>query len=657
MALSLEKTDKAYKILKEYNGENSYIISLKNDVFAFNSLTLNDFHIEYILKNHNFKPKFFNKIIKISDWYGEKKKEDWGLEFIPEKLLVGYYLGQTSNFYHFYVKYRKSQDKYVSCFIPKKAVLTDIFSEDFHNKEIDFNYFNEKSNRTLTPIQEESVKFLTTRKKCILSLGMGMGKTTAAIVASLADEYKHILVICPASVKTNWRNELNLFVDDDDITIVEGSKWKDAKYTIINFDILDNFYEVPTEIVKKKEATVNEDGVIKYVYKEKEVVSKKKDIIEKAMENSQLYQSKFDLIIIDEAHNLSNTTSGRYKIVSDLIKRSNPIGIYELSGTPVTNRPMNLYNLLKLIGAEITKDWIDFVTRYCDAKSFFKKDQRNAFTSNFLKQKHKSSWYDLTYEEKQELNHYLERYCKKIWVTNGASNLDELQERIKHIYLRRDKDELGMKASKIINLLEYDLSTDEISEYDRLWDDYKSKVGSESEKEIEKYKQITEGILLRQWLALRMIPRTVKLANKLIKEGQKLVIFSAFEEEINTLKKEFGDIAVIHNGKLTIKQKDKSIDAYLNDDNVKIILGNLQSTSEGINLVCENYKQSVIFNSLSWLPGLMKQAEDRVYRLTTKHDVSIYYQIFNDTYMKKMLDTITEKENVINTIIIKENDK
>src|SRR5690606_42042407 len=70
-----------------------------------------------------------------------------------------------------------------------------------------------------------------------------------------------------------------------------------------------NFYEVPTEIVKKREIEVDENGKGHYVYKDKEVVSRKKDVIAKAMENSQLFQSKFDLIIIDEAHRLDRKST------------------------------------------------------------------------------------------------------------------------------------------------------------------------------------------------------------------------------------------------------------------------------------------------------------------------------------------------------------
>lgn len=157
------------------------------------------------------------------------------------------------------------------------------------------------------------------------------GKTITSIVAALEDNFDKILVISPASVKSIWEKEIKRFLNENELTIVNGSTWKEARFTIINYDILDNFYEIPMETVKRKVRNIDDNGKITYKTVEKEVVSKKDVIIKEAMANSQLFQSKFDLIIIDEAHKLSNATSGRYKIISDLIKRSNPNGIYLLT--------------------------------------------------------------------------------------------------------------------------------------------------------------------------------------------------------------------------------------------------------------------------------------------------------------------------------------
>ena len=541
-------------------------------------------------------------------------------------------------------------------FIPKKALLNPLFLEDFEQMDVDFDKYNKMANIVLKPHQEKGIKFLLTRKKCILAAIMGAGKSITSIVAALEGNFNKILVICPASVKENWKREIERFIPSDEITIVEGSKWKENKFTIINYDILDNFYEIPTEIVKRKKKNIDDNGKITYTYVEKEVVSKKSSIIDEAMANSQLFQSNFDLIIIDEAHKLSNANSGRYKIISDLIKRSNPNSIYLLTGTMITNNPMNLYNILKIIDADITKDWQAYVKRYCDGKQIYVKGERDKYTKVFLNKVKKHSWYDLTYEEKDELNQYLDKNCKKIWLTNGSSNLDELKEKIKHLYLRDLNEEIYNNFSKETIIKEYEFTPSEKEEYNRIWDDYVSKQ-QEKDNDINKLldnKKLIESSVLRQATSQMMIPRTIELAESIIKNNEKVIIFCAFDNEIYSLQEYFGDKCTIHNGKLTLKEKEKSLKKFNEDDDCKILLGNLTSTSVGLNLIVAN---NIIFNSISWLPAENEQAEYRILRIGQNKDCHIYYQVFLNSYLTHMLNALNIKNEIINTVIVDEKNK
>lgn len=650
---SLAKIEQAHKILSEYKGSNPFIIKVKNIVLAYRLRTANDFEIEYILANYNKEPKLLNKIVKVADWFGEKKKEEWNIEFVPKKLKITWLLGETDNLYHFYCIYRQTQTQAVEVFATKKAILTDLGDNSWKEMPIDFNKYNKMSGKTLYPHQEEGIRFLVGKKKAILAHGMGLGKSITAIVASMVDSYKKILVICPASLKENWKREISLFNDEKDITIVEGHNWDDNKYTIINYDILKNFYTVPTEKVKRKELNLDENGNIFQAVKEKEVVSKKKNIISEAMKDSQLFTSKFDLVIIDEAHRLSNTSSGMFKIVSDLVSRSNPKGIYALSGTPITSRPINFYNILKIIGAPIANDWRYYVERYCDGKTFFNKKERAAYTKMFFGMKKRNSWNELTYSEQSEYYDFLEKRCKKVWVTNGSSHLDELQEVVKPYYLRRVKEELGTLPNKTVVEKKYDLTSEEQKEYDTLWDNFVKARGGNVDS-IEKFKKLTEGIVCRQWLSNTMTSRTIELTKKIIEEGHKVVIFCAFDKELYTIQEAFKDICVIHNGKLNGTEKQKAVDSFQNDSNVKVFVGNIQSAGVGITLISGDV---AIFNSMDYVPGNNQQCEDRIYRIGQQKDVTIYYQLFNNTYMERINEIVDTKNEVINQVIIKEGDK
>ena len=373
------------------------------------------------------------------------------------------------------------------------------------------------------------------------------------------------------------------------------------------------------------------------------------------MANSQLFQSKFDLIIIDEAHKLSNASSGRYKIITDLIQRSQPKGIYELTGTMITNNPMNLYNILKVIDAEITKDWQSYVKTYCDGKQIFVKSDRDNFTKAFLKKKGKNSWYDLTPSEKDELNVNLNANCKKIWLTNGSSNLDELRERIKHLYLRDLNEDIYQNFSKETKILTYNLTKEEQLTYDTIWDEYVS--SQDGEKDVNKLitnRKLIESSVLRQATSQMMIPRTIELTEKIIAKNEKVIIFCAFDKEIYALSEHFKEKCEIHNGKLTAKEKDYAINRFKTDDNCKILLGNLTSTSVGLNLIVAN---NIIFNSVSWLPADNQQAEYRILRIGQNKNCTIYYQMFQNTYLEKMFETLNLKNEIIDTVIIDEKNK
>lgn len=649
--IKIDDLEKVYDILREYDGENSYMIDLKNKVMAYKT-KLNDFEAEFVLMNKDTEPRFINKIVKVADWYGTTLQEQFGTEFVPKVLQIGWYMGQNSTHYFFYCRYRKSIEKAVFLIAPKTGILTDFLAEDFKSLDIDFTPYEERSGRSVYEHQKEAVKFLVSRKKAILSLGMGLGKTMSAILAALAGKYEHVLIISPSSVKKSWENELKCFVDESDITIVQGSNWRDAKFTIINYDILDNFYTVPTQTVVNKELDVDDKGNVVNVYKKKEVVSRSKKVIDAAMSGSQLFKAKYDLIIIDEAHRLSNSSSGRYKIISDLIKRSKPKGIFEVTGTIITNSSKNLYNLLKIIDVPITRNWEAFMKRYCGAKIYFKKNERNAYTAMFCRKVNKPNYESLSASERWMLNETLQKRCKKICIPGEDTNMDELQEIIKPYYLRRTKEELPNMVPKTIKYLYYDMTDAERQSYDAVWDEYLE--SCEDKEKAEKYRKLEEVSVLRQWLANEMIPKTVSLARKCIDLGHKVIIFCAYDNEVNSFREEFGDECVYHNGKVTEKKKNVAVEKFQNDDSVKVFIGNIQSAGVGLTLTSGDV---VIFNNFSFVPAECLQCEDRIHRLNQTKPCTVYYQSFKGTYFDKMLEIVHGKQTNIDKIIVTENEK
>ena len=624
--------DKAYEIIKGYNGYSNYMKYLQYKVNSCHYI-LNDFDIEYIINNKDFVPYELNKTVKISVDFGKKLDEKFLIGFTPEKIRISSVIGEMGNSFHCYIQYRQSVPP-VLTYVNKNNILTPLETVDYNTVEVDFDKYDKssKDGRKLKTLQKEGIKFLLANRKCILADSMGCGKTIQSIIAAMASNSKKILIITTASLKTNWKRELTIYNDEKDIQILQGSKDEicDKKYVIANYDILINYYEVPTETVYETEYVYNENGKREVIRKpvmvkskdgqliEKQKKSTRKDVIEECLKNSPLFLNKFDCVIIDEAQKLSNNSSNRYKVIDDFLKRAKPNYVFLLTGTPLTNKPINLYYILKLIDAPITRDYRYFIKRYCDAKTFRLKTG------------------------------------KEVTTINGASNLEELREKIKHLYIRRLLTEMTDMVDKNIITKTYDLTESQRVEYERLWQEYLDAQTEQGNEDSEQYRQLVEGILVRQYLAKQMVDNTIKLVDNMLEEGGKVIIVCTFSEEIAMFKDYYKKKCVVYDGKMTAKAKDKAEQAFNNDKNVRVFIGQILAAGVGLNLVVAN---KMVFNSYSWVAADNAQIEDRIYRLTQKNDVTCVYQLFNDSISKHMYDTVVGKKNMMDTIIKSEINK
>ena len=667
--LSIKNTKLALEILETYIGDNPYIKMIKNNVIIKKQMAT-DFELNYVLKNHEFKAVEINKIVKITDEFGEKKREYWKYDHEIKKLQVVSLLGETENYYHCYVNYKHNQDRAVMCLIPRKDLLDSLYDDNAYEKmEIDFSkYDNLTKNlpqpRFLKEHQKTGVKFLIDRKKCLLCDDQGTGKAATMIIAAIESNVKSVLIVCPASVKYTIKRELMYYVDESEIAVIEGisdkkkseleellgyetgksnlkvtelkqlakekGKWDyDKKYVIMNYDILSEFYQIPE--------------------------SRSKENIEKAFENSPMLHNKFEVVIMDEVHKLSNQTSDRYKITRDFLKRAKPEYIWGVSGTPLTNKPINLFNILQLIESDVSNDFEEFVVRYCDGKQIPMKGEVKKWTDSFLNIKKKYSWFDLNEKEKEDLKEYIDKNAKKIWLTGGSSNLEELKERIKSIYIRRMKSEMNMVEKNILTRY-YSLTKVQQEKYENLWEEYQNLEGktNEERKKSEEYKQLIEGSVFRQYLGLEMVKNTIKLTEEHLEEGEKVMIVTCYENEMSALKTYFGDKCVTYSGKSTPKQKQQAEFDFMNDTKKKVFIGQIIACGVGLTLTAATV---CILNSYDFVPANVVQVVDRIHRLNSTKDVTIYIQIFSDTIVEDIWNTVMKKTLIIDTVIKKEIEK
>jgi SWI/SNF-related matrix-associated actin-dependent regulator 1 of chromatin subfamily A len=582
--ISKLKNRKTLLRLEEYNGKNEYILSLKEKLEENGSFFISPSVAEYIENNFDKDPVEVNKVVSITEFFGKQLQEKFDLNHVPEKIMVEWVLGDTEKSYHVKGKVFKNQKYSPIFYVPKTQVFENLYEKNVQ-VEVDFDKYQEKDKRGWRAFkhQEEGIKFLLSKNKCILADDMGLGKTYQSIVAALEAGAEKILVVCPANAKINWFREISNFVPEEDITILKTGHWNPKRFTIINYDILKNFHTLV-------------DGRKKY--EEWEV-------------NRHLANENFDLVILDEAHMVKNPKANRTKIMNQITENIDKRWL--LTGTPIANRPMDYFNLLNLCDSPVTSSWKFFAFRYCDGKKFKKKLKTGKY--------------------------------RDIWVTDGASNLDELHERTKSLIIRRKKEDHLDLPPKIV--APYYVELDDMDQYNRVFDEYLEWAKSEG-KRLGNGRHMVELVVLRKYLALEKTKQTIELAEQAIENGQKVIIFTNFTHSFDTLMSHFGKLAVGHNGKMNGTQKQNSIDRFQEDDNVKVFVGNLISAGTAITLT---KAEVVIMNDLDFVPANHAQAEDRAYRLGVQHTVNVYYPIAIGTIDEMIYKVLDKKKRIISQAI------
>ena len=315
-----------------------------------------------------------------------------------------------------------------------------------------------------------------------------------------------------------------------------------------------------------------------------------------------------DLLILDEAHYIKNHKSKRGAILKDLSKNFSCERVWLLTGTPIANRPMDYYNLLSIIDSPITNNWVHYAKTYCDGMRFRKGG-------------------------------------KYVWVTKGASNLDELASKTKRTILRRKKEDVLDLPEKLVTPVYLELEN--VDGYKSVWEDYLSKRKLEGKKG-NPARDLVEMTLLRTFIAMETVPYSIEKAEEALELNKKVIIFCNFNDEMDAFNRHFGNKAVCVRGGMSDKQKQLSVDRFQEDDSCKVFVGQIKAAGVGLTLT---KAEIVIMNSLDWVPGNHEQAEDRAYRIGQKETVNIYYMLMDDTIDTLVWDILNEKKKIIGTIM------
>ena len=554
---------KAISILETYDGPNNYIQDLKRKLTLNKKFYPTRSQSEYIINFHDKPPKVAKKWVNLDSYFAQKLADDKLYTEIPTKIWIEKLLADKEKAYHVWGKVFETEQLH-DFWVPKASLIKD---NTVKNVVIDFEKY---SHRPLLSHQIEAVQKLVENKKYILADDMGLGKTTSTIVASLESGAKKILIICPASLKINWQREIENYTDRS-IYISEGKNFsQEHDFVIINYDIIKNFHNV-----KKKS-------------------------------DSQILGANFDLVVVDEAHYIKNGQAQRTKLINDLVK--NVDRLWLLTGTPMTSRPMDYFNLLSLIDSPVAKNWMAYAIRYCSGYQF------NAGG-------------------------------RKIWNVTGASNLEELRDRTSGLTLRRLKQDVLDLPDKIITPVYLRLKS---KQYEEVMGDYYNWYEKNPDESKSLTVQFTKLTQVRQVIAEEKVIQTIELAENIIEQGKKVIIFCNFTNSLDRIIQHFGKTAVRLDGSMSKPERQNSVDKFQEDDKVKVFVGNIKAAGVGITLTAA---EAVIMNDLSFLPSDHSQAEDRAYRYGQKNNVLVYYPIFENTIEGIIYDILNKKKQVIATVM------
>ena len=554
---------RALRILETYEGYNNYILSIKKKVKTQKHYKITRPQSDYIIDFHKITPKIARKWVPLDKYFSKSMMEDKLLTRQPEEIYVEKILVEKDKAFHIFGKLFENEELH-EFWLPKAAIIKDNSIKDV---VIDYSKY---SHRPPLEHQKEAIQKLVENKKFILADDMGLGKTTSTIIAALESNSKKVLIICPATLKINWKREIENY-SDKSIYIAESKNFStEADFVIINYDIIKNFHDP-----KKK----NE---------------------------SQVLASNFDLVIIDEAHYIKNGTAQRTKLINDIVKNTERLWL--LTGTPMTSRPIDYFNLLSIIDSPVAKNWLAYAVRYCQGYQF-------------------------------------NVGGRKIWNVTGASNLEELRDRTLGLTLRRLKENVLDLPDKIITPVYLRLKSKLYENVMGEYYDWYDKNPDESKSLTVQFSKLTK---IRQIIADEKTQQTIELAENILEQDKKVIIFCNFTDSLNKIAEHFGKSAVKLDGSMSKPNRQNSVDQFQENPKVKVFVGNIKAAGVGITLTAA---EAVIMNDLSFLPSDHAQAEDRAYRYGQKNNVLVYYPIFENTIEGIIYDILNNKKQVIATVM------
>ena len=439
--------------------------------------------------------------------------------------------------------------------------------------------------------QIESFNYALTHNKFLLGDEQGLGKTKQALDIAVARKHKmrHCLIVCGVNnLKWNWYKEVEIHTNEK--AHILGSRVNRKGKTVIG-------------------SSAERLADLKQIHDEYFLITNIETLRDKSIQ-SQIKKMCSDgiigMTIIDEIHKCKNSQSKQGKAIHCCCSYYR----LALTGTPLMNNPVDLYNVLKWLEVE-NHSLTYFKNLYCEMGGF--------------------GGYEII----------------------GYKNLNQLENSLNKNMLRRRKEEVLDLPPKIYTdeLLDLD------SSQDKLYRDVTNQIIEDIDRIMLLPNPLTELIRLRQVTSNPNILTSKNITNVkydrildiLESTTDKVIIFSNWTKVINPLYIKLSSLGY-NPALVTGESKDPILEMnkFQSDNTCKVILGTTPALGTGYTLTAAN---TVIFIDEPWSKAIKDQAEDRCHRIGTKGTVNIITLICKDTIDERIHQIIKDKGELSDRIV------
>lgn len=419
--------------------------------------------------------------------------------------------------------------------------------------------------------------FLAAGGGTLLADDMGLGKTLQALLLLKrlrAGAMLPALVVCPASIKYTWEHAAFEHIGVRAF-VLEGKKPPKSDFgfqqqiLIINPDILADWLE-------------------------------------------HLRGIGLQTIILDECQYFTNPRAKRTRAAM-LLAAGVRMRI-AMSGTPLTNRPGELWPVLHILRPDVFPSLFTFAEEFCKPRKEFGK-----------------------------------------WVFKGAKNLPRLHKLLKKTCMvRRLKKDVMKDLPEKVRMV-HAMEVSDMAEYVQARDNFgkwiKENYTGQRARAALRAQAVTQiGYLLRLTARLKCRAVVAWVNNFLETTDEKIAIYVIHKKMIDVMQRRISYGHVTIDGTVTGRLRKCAVDRFRNDPQTRVFLANIQAACAGIDGL-QDVCRTMAFGEIWWRPGDLIQAEDRLHRIGQHGHVRINYLLAAGTIEEDLCKIVQEKQGIIGTTL------